>query len=121
MYQTGQKVVAINTDFAPWVHDLYRQLPVKHKIYTIRAVAAGRSNPNFVVNDDAKIIMTGAEFDILVLLAELHNPDDPHSSAKQELGFKGDRFAPLLVDDEEVFEHDMIPSGFQQEELVPVK
>ena len=103
MFVTGQKVVCINDDFEPWVHDLYRALPKKDKTYTIRAVAAGRSNPNFVVDDDAKIKMTGAEFDILVLLQELNNPDDPHSSVKQELGFRAERFVPLdtLPDEEE--------------------
>jgi len=38
-------------------------------------------------------------------LEELHNPDDPHSSIKQELGFRAERFAPLeedLAENEEV-------------------
>jgi len=45
--------------------------------------------------------MTGAEFDLLLLLKELLNPDDPHSSVKQELGFRAERFAPLQEDTEE--------------------
>ena len=101
MFQTGQKVACIDDKFEPWVFDLYRQLPKKDKIYTVRALRSGRSNPQFTVNDDAEIKLTGAEFDILVLLNELHNPDDPHSSVKQELGFRSERFAPLLEDFEE--------------------
>ena len=73
MFSTGQRVVCINDDFEPWVFDLYRSLPKKDKVYTIRAVSAGRSNPTFALNDDAQIEMTGAEFDIRVLLKELNN------------------------------------------------
>lgn len=110
MFQTNQKVACLNDEFAPWVYDLYKALPKKDRIYTVRAVSAGRSNPNFVVDDDAQIKMASAEFDMLVLLHELHNPDDPHSSAKQELGFRCERFAPLLDKGEEVFEHELVPA-----------
>ena len=93
MFQTGQKVVCINDEFEPWVFDLYRALPKKGRIYTVRAVGVGRSNPQFTVDEDAKIQMKAAEFDILILLHELLNPDDPHSNVKQELGFRSERFA----------------------------
>ena len=101
MFQTGQKVVCINDEFAPWVYDLYRALPKKDHTYTIRSVAIGRSNPKFEVNDDAEIKMTDADYDVLVLLEELINPEDPHSSVRQELGFRGERFAPMLSEDVE--------------------
>lgn len=101
MFSTGQKVVCINDQFDPWVYDLYRALPKKDKTYTVRAIAPGRSKPQFTVNDDAEIKLTGAEFDILLLLKELQNPDDPHSTLKQELGFRAERFAPLEEDEEE--------------------
>ena len=101
MFQTGQKVVCINDQFEPWVYDLYTALPKKDRIYTVRAMSAGRSNPKFSVNDDAEIQLTDAEFDILLLLKELQNSDDPHSSLKQELGFRSERFAPLQTDSEE--------------------
>ncbi|HCN30424.1 MAG TPA: hypothetical protein DIT64_17125 [Verrucomicrobiales bacterium] len=104
MFQTGQKVVCINDQFDPWVYDLYRALPRKGRAYTVRAVRSGRSNPVFSLNDDAEIKLTGAEFDILILLEELQNPDDPHSSVKQELGFRSERFAPLETDEEEAGE-----------------
>jgi hypothetical protein len=86
MFKTGQQVVCIDDQFDPWVFDLYKSLPKKDEIYTVRALRAGRSNPQFVVNDDAEIKLAGAEFDLLLLLKELNNPDDPHSSVKQEMG-----------------------------------
>ena len=115
MFQTGQKVVCINDDFEPWVYDLYRALPKKGRIYTVRAVGVGRSNPKFTVDDDAKIQMKEAEFDILILLQELLNPDDPHSSVKQELGFRSERFAPLQEDTEEAREHELVGTGKARE------
>ena len=72
---------------------------------------------------DAEIKLTGAEFDILVLLEELRNPEDPHSSVKQELGFRSERFAPLLEDFEEehAYQHIDVGSGKKRKaiELVP--
>ena len=111
MFTTGQKVVCINDEFEPWVFDLYRSLPKKDKVYTIRSISAGRSNPTFAVNDDAEIQLTGAEFDLLVLLKELINPDDPHSSVKQELGFRSERFAPLQTDEAEEEEGELVGAG----------
>lgn len=115
MFTTGQKVVCINDEFEPWVFDLYRSLPKKDKIYTIRSISAGRSNPTFAVNDDAEIQLTGAEFDLLVLLKELVNPDDPHSSVKQELGFRSERFAPLQTDEAEEEEGEFVGAGVGEE------
>jgi hypothetical protein len=119
MFQTGQKVVCINDQLEPWVYDLYTALPKKDRIYTVRAMSAGRSNPKFSVNDDAEIQLTDAEFDILLLLKELQNPDDPHSSVKQELGFRSERFAPLQTDSEEEEESAFIGVGTGKEEWQP--
>lgn len=119
MFQTGQKVVCINDQFEPWVYDLYTALPKKDRIYTVRSMAAGRSNPKFSVNDDAEIQLTDAEFDILLLLKELQNPDDPHSSLKQELGFRSERFAPLQTDSEETEEKELIGVGTGKEDWEP--
>jgi hypothetical protein len=113
MFQTGQKVVCINDQFDPWVYDLYRALPRRDRTYTVRAVRAGRSNPVFSVNADAEIRLTGAEFDLLILLEELQNPDDPHSSVKQELGFRSERFAPLETDAEEAEDAALAGAGAQ--------
>ncbi len=117
MFKTGEKVACIDDKFEPWVYDLYRALPKKDKIYTVRAMRSGRSNPRFVVNDDAEIKLTGAEFDILVLLEELINDDDPHSSVKQELGFRAERFAPLLTEDEEVEAYEYVGTGKGQKRI----
>jgi hypothetical protein len=119
MFQTGQKVVCINDQFEPWVYDLYTALPKKDRIYTVRAMSAGRSNPKFSVNDDAEIQLTDAEFDILLLLKELQNPDDPHSSVKQELGFRSERFAPLQTVSEEEEESAFIGVGTGKEDWQP--
>lgn len=114
MYQNGQRVVCIDDSFEPWVFDLFKALPKKNSIYTVRAVKPGRSNPNFVVDDDANLSIGAADFDILILLEELVNPDDPHSSIQQELGFRAERFAPLQEDLEENEEVELV--GFGQEE-----
>ena len=119
MFQVGQRVVCINDDFEPWVYDLYRSLPKKDQIYTVRAVGVGRSNPTFAVNDDAEIKLTGAEFDMLILLKELINPDDPHSSVKQELGFRAERFAPLQEDTVEEEEAELIGVGADEQGWQP--
>ncbi len=111
MFTNGQRVVCINDDFEPWVFDLYKSLPKKNKVYTVRAVSVGRSNPKFAVNDDAEIKLVGAEFDVMILLKELNNPDDPHSSAKQELGFRAERFAPLEEDEIEEEEKELVGVG----------
>ncbi len=101
MFQNGQRVVCVDDRFDPWVYDLYTQLPRRNQIYTVRAMGVGRSNPRFSLSEDAKLTISGADFDILLLLMELSNPDDPHSSVKQELGFRAERFAPLQEDLEE--------------------
>jgi hypothetical protein len=119
MFKTGQQVVCINDEFDPWVYDLYRALPKKNRIYKVRAVGVGRSNPTFVVNDDAEIKLSGAEFDLLLLLEELRNPDDPHSSVKQELGFRSERFAPLDEEEEEEEEFELVGTGKAAESWEP--
>lgn len=113
MFQTGQRVVCIDDHFEPWVYDLYKALPKRNEIYTVRAMGAGRSNPRFALTEDAKLTISAADYDILILLEELHNPDDPHSSVKQELGFRAERFAPLAEDLEEEEAVELV--GFGQE------
>jgi hypothetical protein len=114
MYQNGQKVVCIDDEFEPWVFDLFTALPKKNSVYTVRALKSGRSNPSFSVDKDANLSIQSAEFDILLLVEELINPNDPHSSIEQELGFRAERFAPLQEDLEELEEVELV--GFGQEE-----
>ncbi|MBL9154859.1 MAG: hypothetical protein JNK37_20430 [Verrucomicrobiales bacterium] len=113
MFQTGQRVVCIDDQFDPWVFDLYKSLPKKNSVYTVRAMRPGKSNPQFGLTKDANLVVAGADYDILILLEELLNPDDPYSSIKQELGFRADRFAPLQEDVEEAEEYELV--GFGQE------
>jgi hypothetical protein len=65
--------------------------------------------------------MTDANYDVLVLLEELINPEDPHSSVRQELGFRGERFAPLTSEDvEEEAEAWMDPPQRKERELADI-
>jgi hypothetical protein len=90
MFDIGQKVACINDDFSPTVRHLYKQLPRKDEIYTVREVSIGRSKVTSSAGGENEI-------SYLVLLEELRNPNDPymHESAGQEMGFRSDRFAPL--------------------------
>ncbi|HVU25471.1 MAG TPA: hypothetical protein VHE13_15190 [Opitutus sp.] len=94
----GQKVVCINDTFPPIILALYKQLPVKGDVYTIREVFLGRE----------KIVRGGESATVGLLLVELKNPPDPFHQGKQELGFSSERFAPLeelpATEEEEVEE-----------------
>lgn len=81
----GQKVVCINDTFTPTIRALYKQLPVKDNIYTVREVFLGRE----------KIVRGGETATVGLLLEELTNPRDPFHQGDQELGFSSERFAPL--------------------------
>jgi hypothetical protein len=81
----GQKVVCINDTFPPFIVALYKQLPVKGDVYTIREVFLGRE----------KIVRGGDSATVGLLLEELKNPPDPFHQGKEELGFSSERFAPL--------------------------
>jgi len=104
MFDKGQKVVCINDDFSATVRHLYRQLPVKDEVYTVREVTIGRAKVTSSAGG-------GNDISYLVLLEELHNPDDPymHENAGQEMGFRSDRFAPLEeVSEEAEAEEEMV-------------
>jgi hypothetical protein len=90
MFDKGQKVACINDDFSATVRHLYRQLPQKDGIYTVREVRIGRLNVTSGAGG-------GNAVSYLVLLEELYNPDDPYmrDGAGEEMGFRSDRFAPL--------------------------
>ncbi len=92
----GQKVVCINDTFTPTIRALYKQLPVKDTIYTVREVFLGRE----------KIVRGGESATVGLLLEELKNPPDPFHQGEQELGFSSERFAPLntVPDEEEAVE-----------------
>lgn len=81
----GQKVVCINDTFTPIILAIYKQLPEKGEVYTIREVFLGRE----------KIVRGGDSATVGLLLEELRNPPDPFHQGKEELGFSSERFAPL--------------------------
>jgi len=89
----GQKVVCVNDSFPEYVRAIYRELPVKDNIYTVREVFLGRE----------KVVKGGNSATVGLLLEELTNPKDPFHKGEQELGFSSERFAPLneLPDAEE--------------------
>ena len=75
----------MNDAFSPTVRALYKQLPVKDTIYTVREVFLGRE----------KIVKGGDSATVGLLLEELINPKDPFHQGEQELGYSSERFAPL--------------------------
>jgi hypothetical protein len=81
----GQKVVCINDTFPPYVLGLYKQLPKKGDVYTVREVFLGRE----------KVVKGGESATVGLLLEELKNPPDPFHQGQQELGFSSERFAPV--------------------------
>jgi len=81
----GQKVICINDTFPEFVRAIYKQLPVKGKVYTVREVFLGRE----------KIVKGGDTATVGLLLEELHNPPDPFHQGQQGLGFSSERFAPM--------------------------
>ena len=97
----GQKVVCINDTFSPAIRALYKQLPVKDNIYTVREVFLGRE----------KIVKAGDSATVGLLLEELTNPPDPFHQGEQELGFSSERFAPL---------NELPPEEVEEEEVVGV-
>ena len=111
MFDKGQKVACINDDFSATVRHIYKQLPRKDEIYTVREVSIGRSSVTSAAG--------GAnDISYLVLLEELRNPDDPymHEGAGQEMGFRSDRFAPL-----EEIEDENTAYAEDEDELVRVR
>lgn len=85
--QVGQQVVCVDDYFPGPLAKYYKELPVKGRTYTIRAVYIGRA-----IMHSAPGTSDG---EIGVLLKELVNPPDPRNRHGLELGFKSERFRPL--------------------------
>jgi len=101
--QVGQRVVCVDDHFPKPLAKFYVNLPIKDKIYTIRAVFVGRRlmHPS----------KGAVETEIGVLLRELVNGKDPRNKYLLELGFNSERFRPLQY----------LDTGLEQkEELVRV-
>lgn len=102
MFSNGQRVVCINDDFPEIIRAIYRQLPVKDTVYTVRAVGVGRGQL-------APKSSGGSDGEIIVYLKELSNPDPEARFSKGglELGFNSERFAPLEELPDEVAEEEL--------------
>lgn len=98
----GQKVVCINDTFPPYVIALYKQLPKKGDVYTVREVFLGRE----------KMVKGGESATVGLLLEELKNPPDPFHQGSQELGFSSERFAPVEELPDEEAEVEQAIGGF---------
>lgn len=84
----GQKVVCINDYFQPGVRALFKELPVKGKVYVIRSVYLGRSR---FTNKTAG----ASDGEVGVLLVGVNNPPDSKHLDACEIGFSSERFRPL--------------------------
>ncbi|HLB34635.1 MAG: hypothetical protein A3F67_05000 [Verrucomicrobia bacterium RIFCSPHIGHO2_12_FULL_41_10] len=92
MFEPGEKVVCINDQFEALHRRLYRQLPTKGDIYTVRECSLGRTKTG---GSDPGISYR-------ILLEEISNDLDPYmdDAIAEELGFRSDRFAPLIGNEE---------------------
>lgn len=99
--QVGKRVVCVDDQFQPWALNLFKELPVKGRTYTVRAVSLGRMELARL-GPDGKLLKNGASDaspTVRILLEELHNPDDPcgptNNKGGTEMGFNADRFREL--------------------------
>ena len=116
MFLKGQKVVCIDGDFSAAARLLFKNLPVKDVVYTVRGVYVGRGN--LLRADSGKM-----DGEIGILLVELVNPPDPSlkKGLLYELGFKAERFAPLeTLPDEEATEGDKSWAEIEDEKYTGV-
>lgn len=83
----GEPVVCVDDQYSGWVLDIYKQLPIKEKIYHVRGVGFGR----------AEIADSGTDSLVISLLfEEIVNPTDPYfKGGKEELAFDSRHFMPL--------------------------
>lgn len=102
--QVGQQVVCVDDQFPKPLAKYYLNLPIKDKIYTVRAVFVGRG----VMHPGRE----SADGEIGLLLKELINGIDPRNKYQQELGFNSERFRPLRYLD---------PRTENEDELVRVR
>ena len=92
MFDPGEKVVCINDQFEALHRRLYRSLPIKGETYTVRECSLGRTNTG----------SSNPGMSFRILLEEMSNDLDPYmdETHAEELGFRSDRFAPLLGNEE---------------------
>lgn len=88
MFEAGEKVVCVNDRFEAIHRKLYKALPKVDVVYTVRECSIGRTKTGSSDKGES----------YLVLLVELVNGPDPymHGASAEELGFRSDRFAPVI-------------------------
>lgn len=89
MYDIGQQIICVDDKFHPEISYLFKALPKKGEVYTVRDVTIGTTNPwNGTIHENISY---------KVLLEELVNDIDPCTikGCQEEMGFRSDRFAPL--------------------------
>lgn len=105
MFIKGQSVACVNDEFSDFVKSIYRELPVKDGVYTVRDVEPG-------INENNK------DFEIAIRLEELTNPLN-RAAVPVELAFNAERFVPLTTGTEEAEEEESEPTK-ERKELVEV-
>ena len=80
--QVGKKVVCVDDAFGADIKAIYKQLPKKDVVYTVRETSLGRE----------KIFNQNNSVTVRILLNELVNSVDPFHADGQELGFNAERF-----------------------------
>jgi len=105
MYEKGDKVVCLDDKIHPEIAYMYKQLPKKGQVYTVRECTMGSTN-NFSADPYANISFK-------VVLEELKNPIDPTTvnGCNEELGFRSDRFVPVEEVSEEEEEGVLVGVG----------
>ena len=114
MFIENMRVVCINDTWQPWVLGLYKNLPRKGFNYTIRTVGVGITDPSFNKGEDGKVSTSNTKEEFIVTLQEMVNPPDPFNKYGEELGFSGERFAPIEEITEEEIMNMKISEGFEQ-------
>lgn len=103
MFMPGQKVACVDDNFPLGIEKLYKALPRKDEIYTVRDLVPGVS-------------LSNSEGETAIYLVELVNPSNSHGI---EYGFNAERFAPLNTVEDELEESVPEESFVEEEELVP--
>ena len=103
MFMPGQKVACVDDNFPLGIEKLYKALPKKDEIYTVRDLVPGVS-------------LSNSEGETAIYLVELINPANSHGI---EYGFNAERFAPLNTVEDELEESMPQESFIEEEELVP--
>jgi hypothetical protein len=93
MFAIGTKIVCIDDVFPAWAKVMYRQLPKKGNIYTLRHFDVGCADIKEITENADKSVLLKGKRDYTVWVNELVNPIHPNSG--KEMGFKASRFAPI--------------------------